>query len=117
MWIKSLACPWLPFTIHSKKLTSNDFREEMRQRAEEDKKRKIEERAREKERKKEQAKLLKEVMAEWKKPRDDLDCEDLRALPEPTPIRCKIPNRLFGDFLTLLEFFECFKEVLEVTDR
>ena len=55
-------------------------------------------------------------MNEWKKPRDDLDCEDLKSLPEPTPVRCRIPNRLFGDFLTLLEFFECFKDVLEVRD-
>jgi len=92
------------------------FKEEMRARAEEERKRKIEERAREKERKKEQAKLLKEVLNDWKKPRDDLDCEDLKALPKPTPVRCKIPNKLFGDFLTLLEFFECFSDVLEVKD-
>ena len=92
------------------------FKEEMRQRAEEAKKRKLEERAREKERKKEEARLLKEVLNEWKKPRDDLECEDLKALPKPSAVRCRIPNKLFGDFLALLEFFDCFKDVLEVKD-
>ncbi len=88
----------------------------MRQRAEEAKKRKIEERAREKERKKEEKKLFTEIMSEWKKPRDDLECDDLKELPKPTPVHCRLPNQLFGDFLSLLEFFHGFGETLEIFD-
>jgi len=43
----------------------------MKRRAEEARKRKMEEKAREKERKKEEKKLLTEVMADWKKTRLD----------------------------------------------
>ena len=34
------------------------------------------------------------------------------------PLNCphRIPNHLFGDFLTLLQFFDSFAEVLEVKD-
>ena len=92
------------------------FKEEMRQRAEEAKKRKIEERAREKERKKEEKKLLGEIMAEWKKPRDDLECDDLKELPRPKPVHCRLPNHLFGDFLGLLEFFHAFADLMEIYD-
>lgn len=92
------------------------FKEEMKLRAEEARKRKIEDKAKEKERKKEEQKLLKELMNEWKKRRDDLECDDLKELPRPTAIHCKIPNPLFGDFLTLLEFIHCFHGVLETHD-
>lgn len=47
----------------------NILQEELKRRAEEARKRKLEEKAREKERKKEEKKLLTEVMADWKKPR------------------------------------------------
>ena len=92
------------------------FKEEMRQRAEEAKKKKIEEKAKEKERKKEEKRLLNEVMCEWKRKRDDLECDDLRELPKPKPVHCRVPNQLFGDFLTLLEFFHHFSELLQVKD-
>ncbi|XP_059088369.1 bromodomain adjacent to zinc finger domain protein 1A-like [Tigriopus californicus] len=92
------------------------FKEEMKLRAEEARKRKIEDKAKEKERKKEEQKLLKELMNEWKKRRDDLECDDLKELPRPTAIHCKIPNPLFGEFLTLLEFIHCFHGLLETHD-
>lgn len=90
------------------------FKEEMRMRAEEAKKKKLEEKAKEKEKKKEEKKLLNELMNEWKKRRDDLECDDLKELPVPKPIHSKIPNKYFGDFLTLLEFLKSFSELLEV---
>ena len=89
------------------------FREEMARRTEEAKQKRLEDKAKEKERKKEEAKLLKEVMNEWKKPRDDLLCDDLKELPKPCAVQCKIPNKLFGDFLTLLEFVNSFTDLLE----
>ena len=88
------------------------FQEDMRRRTEEMKKKKLEE----KEKKKEEKRLVNEVMAEWKKKREDLECEDLRELPAPTPVQCRIPNHLFGDFLTLLQFIDAFSELLETKD-
>ena len=92
------------------------FKEEMKARAEEAKKKKLEEKAKEKERKKEETRLVRELMMEWKKPREDLECEDLKELPKMQPVHCKIPNHLFGDFLALLEFFHSFSAVLETKD-
>jgi len=92
------------------------FKEEMRQRAEMAKKKRIEEKAREKERKKEEQRLIKELMNDWTKKRDDLECEDLKELPKPTPVHCKIPNQMFGDFVMLLEFLHSFYDILEVKD-
>ncbi len=90
------------------------FKEEMKKRAEEAKKKRLEDKAKEKERKKEEKKLLGEVMNEWNKLRDDLECDDLKELPVPQPIHCKIPNQLFGDFLVILEFLRNFGDLLEV---
>ena len=89
------------------------FKEEMKQRAEEAKKRKMEEKAKEKERKKEERRLVTELLNEWKKPRDDLECDDLKELPEFASVHCRIPNNLFGDFLSLLEFFHGFSGLLD----
>lgn len=47
----------------------DNLQEEMKKRAEEARKRKLDEKAREKERKKEEKKLLTEVLADWKKTR------------------------------------------------
>merc|ERR1719187_2629 len=76
----------------------------------------IEEKAREKERKKEEKRLIAELMNDWSKKRDDLECEDLKDLPKPTPVHCKVPNQLFGDFIMLLEFLHSFYDILEVKD-
>ena len=92
------------------------FKQEMKQRAEEARKKKIEEKAKEKERQKEQKKIVAELLAEWKRPRDDLECDDLKELPKTLPVHCRIPNKLFGDFLTLLEFFHSFSNILECED-
>ncbi len=90
------------------------FKEEMKKRAEEAKRKRLEDKAKEKERKKEEKKLLGELMSEWKKVREDLECEDLKEMPRPRPVHCGIPNQLFGDFLVILEFMHNFSELLEV---
>merc|ERR1712203_413063 len=79
------------------------FREEQEKKKEEMKKKRIEE-------------LAKELIDEWSSRREDLDCEDLKALPVPTPVRCRIPNQLTGDVFSLLEFINSFSEILEVKD-
>ena len=56
------------------------------------------------------------MLAEHKAKRDDLECDDLKDLPKPIPVQCRIPNRLFGEFTTLLEFFHGFADILETLD-
>eukprot|EP00092_Neocalanus_flemingeri_P010571 GFUD01011387.1.p1 GENE.GFUD01011387.1~~GFUD01011387.1.p1 ORF type:complete len:1574 (+),score=621.92 GFUD01011387.1:101-4822(+) len=92
------------------------YREDMRIKAEEMKKKRIEDKQKEKERKAEEKRLVKEIMQEWNSRRDDLDCADHKELPTPTPVRCRIPNHLVGDFLALLEFLHSFSDILEVKD-
>lgn len=87
-------------------------REELKQKMEKEK----EERRREKEVKKEQKRLQSEYMKEWRKPRDDLDCEDHKDLPKPTPVQCRIPDSLFSEFMMVLEFVNVFTDLLELKD-
>ncbi len=112
-----------PGTKPAKRLTAAEreeqnrrFKEEMQRRIEEAKKKKLEEKAREKERKKEEKKLLDKLMNEWKQPREDLECDDHKELPCPHPVHCKIPNQLFGEFLTLLEFCRSFEKTMDVEE-
>merc|ERR1719318_1367204 len=60
--------------------------------------------------------LVKEIMQEWNSRKEDLDIEDHKELPKPTPVRCRIPNHLVGDFLSILEFLHSFSDILEVKD-
>ena len=92
------------------------YREELRLREEEAKKKRIEDKQKEKERKIEEKKLVKEIMQEWNSRREDLDCEDHKELPLPTPIRSRVPNHLLGDFLSVLEFLNSFSAILELKD-
>ena len=92
------------------------YRDELRLREEEAKKKRIEDKQKEKERKVEEKKLVKEIMQEWNSRRDDLDCEDHKELPVPTPIRSRVPNYLLGDFLSVLEFLNSFSAILELKD-
>uniref|UniRef100_A0A2P2HYB3 Bromodomain adjacent to zinc finger domain protein 1A n=1 Tax=Hirondellea gigas TaxID=1518452 RepID=A0A2P2HYB3_9CRUS len=66
--------------------------------------------------KKEESKLLARETKDWLKPREDLQCSGHKALPAPVTVACNIPNPLFGEFLSLLEFLHSFSEVLELTD-
>ena len=92
------------------------FKQEMKRRAEEAKKQRLEEKARERERKNEEKLMVRKMLAEHKAKRDDLECDDLKDLPKPIPVQCRIPNRLFGEFTTLLEFFHGFADILETLD-
>ena len=60
--------------------------------------------------------MVKEIMQEWNSRKEDLDIADHKELPSPTPVRCRIPNHLFGDFISILEFLHSFSEILEVKD-
>merc|ERR1711923_65251 len=92
------------------------YREEMRLKEEAAKKKRIEDKQKEKERKAEEKRLVKEIMQDWNSRREDLDCEDHKELPKPTPIRSRVPNHLIGDFLSVLEFLHSFSTILELKD-
>merc|ERR1712013_283314 len=64
----------------------------------------------------EEMRMVKEIMQEWNSRKEDLDIADHKELPSPTPVRCRIPNHLFGDFISILEFLHSFSEILEVKD-
>ena len=72
---------------------SKRFQDEMRRRTEDAKNKKVEEKARERERKREEKRLVTELMVEYKKKRDDLECDDLKELPKPTPVQCRWGGR------------------------
>ncbi|XP_046750522.1 bromodomain adjacent to zinc finger domain protein 1A isoform X3 [Diprion similis] len=99
----------------SKKQKMNGkFKEDLKAKALEEKARLKEARLEERGRKKEEKQKLAAYMKEWNKPREDLECEDLRQIPDPTPVKCFIPNDKFGDFVMILEFLQYFYEELEV---
>lgn len=60
----------------------------------------------------------KEALLEWRKPRDDLLCDDHQPLPELPSIRCPsfLPIEHFGDVLVLLEFLSSFGEELNLKE-
>ncbi|KAH7693095.1 bromodomain containing protein, partial [Aphelenchoides avenae] len=50
----------------------------------------------------------------WKKPRDDLLCDDLEPLPDFCPIQLPgwFAPEMFGDLLSVQNFLHCFSEVI-----
>ena len=89
----------------------------MKAKALEEKAKRKEERLEDKERKKEE-KIKQAALAayvrKWNKPREDLECEDLKSLPEATPLKCTLLNEKFGDFAMILEFLQFFHDEIEV---
>ncbi|KAK8400654.1 hypothetical protein O3P69_002454 [Scylla paramamosain] len=75
-----------------------------------------EERQKEREIKKEEKRLRLQYIKEWHRVREDLDCDDHKNLPQPTPVICGIPDQEFSNFMTVLEFVNIFWEVLELKD-
>ncbi|KAG7172184.1 Bromodomain adjacent to zinc finger domain protein 1A-like 3, partial [Homarus americanus] len=43
-------------------------------------------------------------------------CHPPQDLPKPIPIRCRIPDDLFSDFIMVLEFVNVFSELVELRD-
>uniref|UniRef100_A0A8C3G337 Bromodomain adjacent to zinc finger domain protein 1A n=1 Tax=Cyclopterus lumpus TaxID=8103 RepID=A0A8C3G337_CYCLU len=108
--------------------TKRREREEQRRRFEEEKQRRREEkersklekdrvRFREREKLKEEKKKYAERLKLWNKPREDMDCEDLKELPSPVPVRTRLPAHLFGEALMVLEFLRAFGEVFALKDE
>ncbi|CAG2170913.1 unnamed protein product, partial [Oppiella nova] len=62
----------------------------------------------------EQKRQFEENMKEWNTKRDDLACDDLRPLPEATPLKCGIPVDLFGATVAVMEFLHCFDALIDL---
>ncbi|XP_069391303.1 bromodomain adjacent to zinc finger domain protein 1A isoform X2 [Paralichthys olivaceus] len=92
------------------------FEEEKQRRREEKEHRKLE-KEREREKLKEEKKKYAERLKLWNKPREDMECEDLKELPSPDPVRTRLPSELFGEALMILEFLRAFGEVFDLKDE
>lgn len=92
----------------------NAQKEELKRKWEEEKQKKKEEKAKEIEKRREEKRIQAEQLKEWSRIRDDLECDDLKVLPEPTPVKTKIPQGLFGDCVMVLEFVNIFKSLFDL---
>ncbi|KAM9294475.1 bromodomain adjacent to zinc finger domain protein 1A [Gastrophryne carolinensis] len=74
---------------------------------------------REKERVKirEEKRKFAERLKLWSKRRDDMECDDLQTLPDPTPVKTRLPPECFGDALMVLEFLHAFGHLFDIKDE
>ncbi|XP_025127309.1 bromodomain adjacent to zinc finger domain protein 1A isoform X1 [Bubalus bubalis] len=75
------------------------------------------EREKEREKLREEKKKYMEYLKQWSKPREDMECDDLKELPEPTPVKTRLPPEIFGDALMVLEFLNAFGELFDLQDE
>uniref|UniRef100_H3CA71 Bromodomain adjacent to zinc finger domain, 1A n=1 Tax=Tetraodon nigroviridis TaxID=99883 RepID=H3CA71_TETNG len=71
----------------------------------------------EREKLKEEKKKYAERLKLWNKPREDMECEDLKDLPSPVPVRTRLSPELFGEALMVLEFLQAFGQVFDLKDE
>ncbi|XP_076834125.1 bromodomain adjacent to zinc finger domain protein 1A isoform X2 [Brachyhypopomus gauderio] len=91
--------------------------EEEKQKRKEEKERMKVEKEREREKLKEEKKKYAERLKLWSKPREDMECDDLKELPQPLPVKTRLPPELFGDALMVLEFLKAFGELFDLKDE
>ncbi|NXW30253.1 BAZ1A protein, partial [Phaetusa simplex] len=113
--------------IEAKKKEKEDKekkREELKKIVEEERMKKKEEKERlkiekEKEREKlrEEKRKYVEYLKQWSKPREDMECDDLKELPVPMPVKTRLPPEIFGDALMVLEFLYAFGELFDLQDE
>ncbi|XP_052756490.1 bromodomain adjacent to zinc finger domain protein 1A isoform X2 [Galleria mellonella] len=95
------------------KKSAQELAEKMRRAEDQMRQRKEEEKAK----KKEKTARLQAYLKEWQKVKDDLELEDHKIIPKGTPVEIEgIPQKHFGDFLSVLEFVSIYADVLKVKD-
>ncbi|XP_066525550.1 bromodomain adjacent to zinc finger domain protein 1A isoform X2 [Hoplias malabaricus] len=92
------------------------FEVEKQKRKEEKERMKVE-KEREREKIKEEKKKYAEQLRLWNKPREDMECDDLKDLPKPLQVKTRLPSELFGDALMVLEFLKAFGEIFDLKDE
>ncbi|XP_072485765.1 bromodomain adjacent to zinc finger domain protein 1A isoform X2 [Notamacropus eugenii] len=91
--------------------------EEERLKKKEEKERLKLEKEKEREKLREEKRKYIEYLKQWSKPREDMECDDLKELPEPTPVKTRLPPEIFGDALMVLEFLHAFGELFDLQDE
>ncbi|XP_062502466.1 bromodomain adjacent to zinc finger domain protein 1A-like isoform X2 [Corticium candelabrum] len=77
---------------------------------------KKEDRERERERVRKEREIAREAYLEWARPRDDLECEDHKPLPRPTPVHSVLKSDELHEALMLLEFMQTFQQFLSLEE-
>ncbi|MEE6493197.1 hypothetical protein FKM82_016759 [Ascaphus truei] len=75
------------------------------------------EKEKEREKLREEKRKYAERLKLWSKPRDDMECDDLKELPEPTPVKTRLPPECFGNTIMVLEFLHAFGELFDLKDE
>ncbi|XP_073205108.1 bromodomain adjacent to zinc finger domain protein 1A isoform X5 [Lepidochelys kempii] len=91
--------------------------EEERMKKKEEKERLKIEKEKEREKLREEKRKYLEYLKQWSKPREDMECDDLKELPVPTPVKTRLPPEIFGDALMVLEFLHAFGELFDLQDE
>ncbi|XP_048456383.1 bromodomain adjacent to zinc finger domain protein 1A [Rhincodon typus] len=91
--------------------------EEEKMKRKEEKERLKLEKEKEREKLREEKRKYAEYLKEWNKPREDMECEDLKELPVPVPVKTRLPPELFGDALMVLEFLHAFGDLFDLQDE
>ncbi|XP_033735417.1 bromodomain adjacent to zinc finger domain protein 1A-like [Pecten maximus] len=91
-------------------------KEEKRKKMMEEKQKLREEKQKEREKLMEERRVQLEYLREWNRIRDDMECDDLKVLPEPQPVMTKIPVESFGDAVMVIEFINSFKALFDLKE-
>uniref|UniRef100_A0A803Y7C6 Bromodomain adjacent to zinc finger domain protein 1A n=1 Tax=Meleagris gallopavo TaxID=9103 RepID=A0A803Y7C6_MELGA len=91
--------------------------EEERMKRKEEKERLKIEKEKEREKLREEKRRYVEYLKQWSKPREDMECDDLKELPVPMPVKTRLPPEIFGDALMVLEFLYAFGELFDLQDE
>ncbi|XP_043930051.1 bromodomain adjacent to zinc finger domain protein 1A isoform X2 [Protopterus annectens] len=75
------------------------------------------EKEKEKEKLREEKRRYAEYLKLWSKPREDMECDDHKELPPPTPVKTRLPPENFGDALMVLEFLHAFGDLFDLQDE
>ncbi|XP_075700265.1 bromodomain adjacent to zinc finger domain protein 1A isoform X2 [Rhinoderma darwinii] len=75
------------------------------------------EREKEREKIREEKRKYAERIKLWNQRRDDIECDDLQALPAPVPVKTRLPPDCFGDAVMVLEFLHAFGDLFDLTDE
>ncbi|XP_044292621.1 bromodomain adjacent to zinc finger domain protein 1A isoform X2 [Varanus komodoensis] len=91
--------------------------EEERLKKKEEKERLKIEKEKEREKLREEKRKYQEHLKQWSKRREDMECDDLKELPVPTPVKTRLPPEIFGDAVMVLEFLHAFGELFDLQDE
>ncbi|XP_018590330.1 bromodomain adjacent to zinc finger domain protein 1A isoform X2 [Scleropages formosus] len=91
--------------------------EEVKQKRKEEKERMKVEKEKEREKLREEKKKYAERLKQWSRRREDMECDDLKDLPSPVPVKTRLPPHLFGYALMVLEFLQAFGELFDLKDE